>query len=189
MINRVHRPEDSRLQRPHNELPPVAFRINIPVAAMRVSRSNPYRMGAWRLFPPAGLPVITASFIAVVSAYPNVIPAWTGSAVFMDADWRTKFYDDLGLCRTKAQCSPDECVKKDFHCSPDYLQAGRWPMPATHRSFNITLISQSAGPKVSACAPAKAKEYESWLFARYEQIQTILTERSLSAREPMSLGR
>jgi hypothetical protein len=101
--------------RAHKELPPIAFRINIPVTAMCVSRSNPYRMDPWRLFPPAGLPVITASFIAVVSAYPNMIPAWTGSAVFMDADRRTKFYDDLGMCRTKAQCGPDECVKKNFH--------------------------------------------------------------------------
>jgi hypothetical protein len=116
--------------RAHKELPPIAFRINIPVTAMCVSRSNPYRMDPWRLFPPAGLPVITASFIAVVSAHPNMIPAWTGSAVFTDADRRTKFYDDLRcLYRTKAQCGSDECVKKDFHCSPDYLQAGRWPTP------------------------------------------------------------
>jgi hypothetical protein len=102
--------------RTHNELPPIAFRINIPVTAVRVSRSNPYRMDAWRLFPSAGLPVIAVSFVAVVSAYPNMISAWTGRAVFMDADRRTKFYDDLGMCRTEAQCGPDECVKKDFHC-------------------------------------------------------------------------
>jgi hypothetical protein len=116
------------IMRAHNELPPITFRIYIPVTAVRVSRSNPYCMGAWRLFPPARLPMVTVSFIAVVSAYPDMIPAWTGSPVFMDADRGTKFYDDLSMCRTEAQRGSDECVKKDFHCSPDHIQADRWPM-------------------------------------------------------------
>jgi hypothetical protein len=80
-------------------LPPVAFGVNVPVMAVRVSGSNPYRMGAWRLFPPARLPVICVSFIVVVSAYPDMVPAWTGGAMLMDANRGTKFYDDLRMSR------------------------------------------------------------------------------------------
>lgn len=79
------------------KLPPVAFRINIPVMAVPVTRSDPYRIGAWRLFPPALLPVIGVSFIAVVSAYPDVVPAWTRRAVFVNANRWPKLYDDLRI--------------------------------------------------------------------------------------------
>jgi hypothetical protein len=103
----------------HSEaLPPAAFGINIPVAAMRVSGSHPYRMFTRRLFPPASLPVIGVAVIAMVSPHPDMFPAWAGGAMFMDADRRTKFYDDLRMRRTEAQCGSDECVKNDFHCSP-----------------------------------------------------------------------
>jgi hypothetical protein len=81
------------------KLPPVAFRINIPVMAVPVTRSDPYRIGAWRLFPPALLPVIGVSFIAVVSAYPDVVPAWTRRAVFVNANRWPKLYDDLRIGR------------------------------------------------------------------------------------------
>jgi hypothetical protein len=86
--------------RPHNEaLPPTTFRVNIPVVTVRVSGSDPYRMSTWRLFPPARLPVISVSFIAVVSAYPDMVPAWTGGTMLADADRGTKPYYDLSMSR------------------------------------------------------------------------------------------
>ncbi len=80
-------------------LPPVAFGVNVPVMSMRVSGSDPYRMLTRRLFPPARLPVVLVSFIAVVSPYPDMVPAGTSGAMFMDADRGTKFYDDLRIGR------------------------------------------------------------------------------------------
>jgi hypothetical protein len=74
------------IERLNYRLPPVAFRINIPVMATRVSGSNPSRTGARRLFPPARLPVICVSFIAMISAHPDVIPAWTNGTMLPDAD-------------------------------------------------------------------------------------------------------
>ncbi len=113
----------------HSEvLPPAAFGIDISVMPVRVSGSDPYRMGAWRLLPPARLPVIGVSFIAVVPPHPDMIPARTGGAMFMDADRGPKLYHDLRVRRTEAQSGSDECVKKDFHISPSDVQAGRWPM-------------------------------------------------------------
>jgi hypothetical protein len=47
----------------------------------------------------------------------------------MDADRGPKFYHDLRMRRTEAECGSDECVNEEFvHFSPDYLQAGGWPM-------------------------------------------------------------
>ena len=113
----------------HSEaLPPAAFGINIPVMAVRISGSDPYRMFAWRLFPPARLPVIGVAVIAVVSAYLDVFPARAGGAMFMDTHRGSKLDYDLRVRRTEAQCGPDDCVEKDFHCLPGYVQAGRWPM-------------------------------------------------------------
>ena len=80
-------------------LPPVAFGINIPVTAMPVTGGDPYRIGARRFFPPARLPVIFVSFIAVVSAYPDVVPAWTRRAVFVDANRWPNPYNDLSIGR------------------------------------------------------------------------------------------
>ena len=84
----------------HSEaLPPVAFRVDISVMAMRVSGSDPYCMFARRLFPPARLPVIGVAVIAVVPPHPDVFPAWAGGAMLMDADRGPKFYDDLSISR------------------------------------------------------------------------------------------
>ncbi len=114
-------------------LSPTAFGINVSVMAMGISRSYPYRMGTGRLFPPASLPVIFVSFIAVVATYPHVIPAGTRRSMFVDANWGSKFYDDLRMRHTEAQRGSDECVNKDFHISPGYVQAGTWPMRPYHR--------------------------------------------------------
>ena len=87
----------------HSEaLPPVAFGVNVPMMAVCVSRSDPYRMFARRLLPPARLPVVFVSFVAVISPHPHMLPAWTRCVMFMDADRGTKFYDDLCMCRTEA---------------------------------------------------------------------------------------
>jgi hypothetical protein len=84
----------------HSEaLPPAAFRIKIPVTAMRIPGSYPYRMGTWRLFPPARLPVIGVAVIAVIPTYPDMFPAWAGGAMLMDANRGPKFYDDLSISR------------------------------------------------------------------------------------------
>jgi hypothetical protein len=93
----------------HSEaLPPVTFGINVPVMAMRVSGSDPYRMFTRRLFPPAGLPVIGAAVIAVIPSHPDVFPAWAGGAMLVDADRGPKFYDDLRMSR-----HPKRKAKKD----------------------------------------------------------------------------
>ncbi len=114
----------------HSEaLPPVTFCINISVMAMRVSRGYPYRVGPRRLFPTARLPVIGVAVIAVVSPHPYMLPAWARGTILMNADRGPKFYHDLRVCRTEAQCASDECVNEELvHFSPDYLQAGGWPM-------------------------------------------------------------
>ena len=114
----------------HSEaLPPVTFCINISVMAMRVSRGYPYRVGPRRLFPTARLPVIGVAVIAVVSPHPYMLPAWARGTILMNADRGPKFYHDLRVCRTEAQCASDECVNEELvHFSPDYLHAGGWPM-------------------------------------------------------------
>jgi hypothetical protein len=68
------------------ELPPPAIDKDIPVMAMRVPRSDPYRMGARRLFPPARLPAVGIAIPAVVSAHPDMLPAWTSGTMFPDAN-------------------------------------------------------------------------------------------------------
>ena len=79
------------------QLPPMPFRIHIPVMAMPVPGSNPSRTGVWRLFPPAGLPAIGIAIPTVVSADPDMIPARASGTMLMDADRGTKLYDDLCL--------------------------------------------------------------------------------------------
>jgi hypothetical protein len=79
------------------DLPPVAFRIHIPVMAMCVSGSNPSRTGVWRLFPPAPLPTVGIAIPVVVSANPDMIPAWTRGTMLPDADRGAKPYDDLRM--------------------------------------------------------------------------------------------
>jgi len=87
------------IERLNYGLPPVAFRINIPVMATRISGSNPSRTGAWRLFPAARLPVIGVSFIAMISAHPHMTPAWTNGTMLPDADRGPKLDYDLRMSR------------------------------------------------------------------------------------------
>jgi hypothetical protein len=56
-------------------------------------------MGAGWLFPPARLPVICVPFIAMISAYPDVIRAWTNGAVLPDADRWPKLDYHLRMSR------------------------------------------------------------------------------------------
>jgi hypothetical protein len=87
-------------ERGHNEeLPPVTFRIDIPVMAVRVSGSNPSRMGAWRHFPPTRLPSVGVAIPAVISPNPDVIPAWTKGAMLPNANRRPKPDNDLRMSR------------------------------------------------------------------------------------------
>jgi hypothetical protein len=79
------------------DLPPMAFRVHIPVVSMCVSGCNPSRTGVWRLFPPARLPPLGIAIPLVVSANPDMIPAWTSSTMLPDTDWWTKLYDDLRM--------------------------------------------------------------------------------------------
>ena len=111
------------------KLPPAPFRIKIPVMAVCVSGSDPYRMGAWRLFPPARLPVICVSFIAVVSAYPDVVPAWTRRAVFVNTNRWPKLYDDLRIGRYYPKGKAKQSGKNQFsHLVLLRLpRAGGWP--------------------------------------------------------------
>src|ERR1700675_616926 len=111
------------------KLPPVAFRINIPVMAVCVLGSDPYRMGGWRLFPPARLPVISVSFIAVVSAYPDVVPAWTRRAVFVNANRWPKLYNDLRIGRYYPKGKAKQSGKNQFShlVLLRLLKAGGWP--------------------------------------------------------------
>ena len=81
------------------DLPPVAFRVNIAVVPMPVSGSHPYRMGAWGPFPPARLPTVGVTIPTVVSANPDMIPAWAYRPVLPDAERRPKSYYDLSLNR------------------------------------------------------------------------------------------
>jgi hypothetical protein len=84
----------------HSEaLPPVAFGVNVPALPVRVSGSDPNRTSTWRLFPPAPLPMICVSFITVVSAYPNMVPAWTGGTMLADANRGPKPYYYLSMNR------------------------------------------------------------------------------------------
>jgi hypothetical protein len=86
--------------RGHNEeLPPVTFRIDIPVMAVRVSGSNPSRTGAWRHFPPTCLPSVGVAIPAVISPNPDVIPAWTKGAMLPNANRRPKPDNDLRMSR------------------------------------------------------------------------------------------
>jgi hypothetical protein len=68
------------------ELPPVAFRVNIPAMAVRVPRSNPSRADAWRCFPSACLPSVGIAVPTLISANPDMTAAWTKRAVFPDAN-------------------------------------------------------------------------------------------------------
>jgi hypothetical protein len=103
--------------------------------AVCVSGSDPYSMGAWRVFPPALLPVICVSVIVVVSAYPDMIPAWTRGAVFVDADRGPKLYDDLRIGRYYAKGKTKQSGKNEFShlVLLRLLRAGGWPF---RESFN-----------------------------------------------------
>jgi len=87
-------------ERGHNEeLPPVTFRIDIPVMAVRVAGSNPSRTGARRHFPPTRLPSVGVAIPAVISPNPDVIPAWTKGTVLPNANRRPKPDNDLRMSR------------------------------------------------------------------------------------------
>src|ERR1017187_9346903 len=87
-------------ERGHNEeLPPVTFRIDIPIMAVRVSGSNPSRTGAWRHFPPTRLPSVGVAIPAVISPNPDVISAWTKGAMLPNANRRPKPDNDLRMSR------------------------------------------------------------------------------------------
>ena len=79
------------------ELPPMTFRIHIPVMAVRVSGGNPYGMDAWRPFPPARLPGVSIAIPAVVSADPDVLPAWPSGTMLADANRGTKLNYDFRM--------------------------------------------------------------------------------------------
>jgi hypothetical protein len=102
------------IERLYYRLPPAAFRINIPVMAPRVSGSNPSRAGAGRLFPPARLPMICISFIAMISAHPDVIPAWTNGTMLPDADRWPKLDYDLRMSRYYPKGKAKKCRKNQI---------------------------------------------------------------------------
>jgi hypothetical protein len=127
----------------HSEaLPPVSFRIDIPVMAMPISRSNPYRVFTGRLFPPASLPGVGFTIPTVVSANPDVLPAWASGAVFVDADRGTKFYDDLRMGRYYPKGKAKQRGQKNFShsCFPGIHGARGWPLG------HITIHNQERGP-------------------------------------------
>jgi hypothetical protein len=75
-------------------------------------------MGAGWLFPPARLPVICVSFIAMISAYPDVIPAWTNGTMLPDADRWPKLDYDLRMSRYYPKGKPK---KRSENQSPHFL--------------------------------------------------------------------
>jgi hypothetical protein len=89
----------------------VAFGINIPVTAMRVSGSNPFRTGARGFFPTAGLPGIGIAIPAVVSADPDMIAAGTNGPMLpyadrrpkLDYDFRMSGYDPKGKAKQRGK--------------------------------------------------------------------------------------
>src|ERR1017187_4634235 len=102
-------------ERGHNEeLPPVTFRIDIPVMAVRVSGSNPSRTGAWRHFPPTRLPSVGVAITAVISPNPDVISAWTKGAMLPNANRRPKPDNDLRMSRYQPQGKPKQHGKSQF---------------------------------------------------------------------------
>jgi hypothetical protein len=80
-------------------LPPSAFYEDITITSVFIAGSYPHRMSTWRLFPPTTLPVICVSVITVISAYPDMVPAWTGGTMLADTDRRPKLYYDLSMSR------------------------------------------------------------------------------------------
>jgi hypothetical protein len=68
-----------------------------PVMSMFVSGSNPSRTGVRRLFPPARLPAVGIAIPVVVSANPDMIPAWTSSTMLPNTDRWAEPYDDLRM--------------------------------------------------------------------------------------------
>jgi hypothetical protein len=96
------------------DLPPAAFRVNIPVVPMPVSGSYPYRVRAWRRFPMACLPTIGVAIPAVVTANPDVLPAWAYCPAFPDADRGPKSYYDLSLSWYYSKSKSKQCSKDEF---------------------------------------------------------------------------
>ena len=81
------------------DLPPVAFRVHIPVVSMCVIGVQPIsheRVAAFPTGPPATRGI---AIPLVVSANPDMIPAWTSSTMLPDTDWWAKLYDDLCMGR------------------------------------------------------------------------------------------
>ena len=109
-----YRPLDAKFAGIAMELPPVAFRIHIPVMAASVSGGNPSRTGAWRLFPSARLPVICVSFIVVVSADPDMISAWASRTMLPDTDRGAKLYDDFRMGRNYPKSEAKQSSNQQF---------------------------------------------------------------------------
>lgn len=65
--------------------------------AVCVTGSNPNRMGAWRRFPAARLPTIGIAIPAVVSAYPDVSPAWSNTTMLPNTNGGTKLDDNFRM--------------------------------------------------------------------------------------------
>ena len=80
-------------------------------------------MGAGWLFPPARLPVICVSFIAMISAHPDVIPAWTNGTMFPDADRWPKLDYDLRMSR---YYSKDKAKKRSENQISHFLLQGSY---------------------------------------------------------------
>jgi len=97
-----------------NNLPPAAFRINIPVMAVRISGRNPYRMSAWWFFPPARFPAIGISIPAVISANPDVIPARADGTMLTNTDRGTELDYDLRMSRYYPKSKTKQRGKNQF---------------------------------------------------------------------------
>src|SRR5579863_3794091 len=97
-------------------LPPTAFLINIPVAAVPVPGSHPHCMLArWNL-PSSRFPGICIPVPAMIATNPDMPYAWPDCAVLVYANRRSELNYDLRIRRTEAQRGSDECVKKElFH--------------------------------------------------------------------------
>jgi hypothetical protein len=75
---------------------PAAFNKHVPVMPVIPSRCHPVCTWTRRCFPPAPLPGISVSVPAVVSTYPDMLPAGGYAAMLDDHSRRCKLYDNFG---------------------------------------------------------------------------------------------
>jgi hypothetical protein len=76
-----------------SSLPPAPLDEYVSTVPMLVTRRHPYCMRAGREFPSARSPYIRIAVPAVITADPDVIPAWPHGAVLHDGMWRAGSYD------------------------------------------------------------------------------------------------